>query len=69
MFALMLVDTPDDRYRGHQPAGTPWRRVLRLLAAAVALFLAGAFIVPWVGFLLDIGSVVFVLLALCALDD
>jgi hypothetical protein len=68
MFPLMLVDTPDDRYRGHRP-GTPWRRVLRLLAAAVALFLAGAFILPWVGFLLDIGSVVLVLLALCALDD
>jgi uncharacterized membrane protein YdbT with pleckstrin-like domain len=68
MFALMLVDTPDDRYRDHQ-SGTPWRRVLRLLAAAVVLFLAGAFILPWVGFLLDIGSVVLVLLALCALDD
>jgi hypothetical protein len=68
MFALMLVDTPDDRYRDHQ-SGTPWRRVLRLLAGAVGLFLAGAFILPWVGFLLDIGGVVLVLLALCALDD
>jgi hypothetical protein len=68
MIALMLVDTPDDRYRG-QDRGTPWRRVVRLLAAAVACFLAGAFLLPWVGFLLDIGSVVLVLLALCALDD
>lgn len=68
MIALMLVDTPDDRYRGHD-RGTPWGRVVRLLAAAVACFLAGAFILPWVGFLLDIGAVVLVLLALCALDD
>ena len=68
MFELMLVDTPDDRYHGRQP-GTPWRRVLRLLAAAVACVLAGATILPWVGFLLDIGAVVLVLLALCALDD
>jgi hypothetical protein len=59
MFPLMLVDTPDDRYRGGRP-GPPWRRVLRLLAGAVACFLVGA---------LDIGAVVFVLLALCALDD
>jgi hypothetical protein len=43
--------------------------VLRLLAAAVVLFVAGATVLPWVGFLLDIGSVVLVLLALCALDD
>jgi hypothetical protein len=68
MIPLMLVDIPDDRYRGHQ-RGTPWRRAIRLLAAAIACFLAGAFILPWVGFLLDIGSVVLVLLALCALDD
>jgi hypothetical protein len=68
MIALMLVDTPDDRYRG-QDRGTPWRRVVGLLAAAVACFMAGAFLLPWVGFLLDIGSVVLVLLALCALDD
>jgi hypothetical protein len=68
MFPLMLLDTPDDRYRGH-PRGTPWRRVLRLLAAAVACFVAGATVLPWVGFLLDIGAVVLVLLALCALDD
>jgi hypothetical protein len=67
MIALMLVDTPDDRYRGRP--GPPWRRVLRLLAGAVVCFLAGAFLLPWVGFLLDIGSVVLVLLALCALDD
>jgi len=32
-------------------------------------FLVGALLLPWVGFLLDIGSVVLVLLALCALDD
>jgi Flp pilus assembly protein TadB len=68
MFALMLVDTPDDRYRDHQ-SGTPWRRVGRLIAAAVACFLVGAFVLPGVGFLLDIGAVVLVLLALCALDD
>jgi len=68
MFALMLVDTPDDRYRDHQ-SGTPWRRVLRLIAAAVACVLVGAFLLPWVGFVLDIGAVVLVLLALWALDD
>jgi hypothetical protein len=67
MLPLMLVDTPDDRYRDRP--GPPWRRVLRLLAGAVACFLIGALILPWVGFLLDIGSVVLVLLALCALDD
>ena len=67
MLPVMLVDTPDDRYRG-QP-GSPWRRVLRLLAGAVACFLAGALLLPWVGFLLDIGGVVLILLALCALDD
>jgi hypothetical protein len=68
MFPLMLVDNPDDRYRGGRP-GPPWRRVLRLLAGAVACFLVGALILPWIGFVLDIGAVVFVLLALCALDD
>jgi hypothetical protein len=67
MLPVMLVDAPDDRYRGRP--GRSWRRVLRLLAGAVACFLAGAFILPWVGFLLDIGGVVFLLLALCALDD
>jgi hypothetical protein len=67
MLPVMLVDTPDDRYRGRP--GRSWRRVLRLLAGAVACFLIGAFLLPWVGFLLDIGGVVFLLLALCALDD
>ena len=67
MFPLMLVDTPDDRYRDRP--GPSWRRVLRLLAGAVACFLVGTLLLPWVGFLLDIGSVVLVLLALCALDD
>ena len=67
MLPLMLVDTPDDRYRGRP--GSPWGRVLRLLAGAVACFLVGAFVLPWVGFLLDIGAVVLVLLALYALDD
>jgi uncharacterized membrane protein YccC len=67
MLPVMLVDTPDDRYRG-QP-GRSWRRILRLLAGAVACFVIGAFLLPWVGFLLDIGGVVFLLLALCALDD
>jgi len=68
MFALMLIDTPDDRYRGGRPERS-WRRVLRLLAGAVACFLAGALLLPWIGFLLDIAAVVLVLLALCALDD
>jgi len=67
MVPFMLVDTPDDRYRG-QP-GTPWRRFLRLLAAAAACFFVGAVVLPFVGFLFDIGAVVLVLLALCALDD
>ena len=65
MFALMLVDTPDDRYRGPE-RGTPWRRVLRLLASAVALFLVGALVLPEVGFLLDAGAVALVILALDA---
>jgi hypothetical protein len=64
---FMLVDTPDDRYRG-QP-GPSWRRVLRLLAGAVVFFVVGAVVLPWVGFLFDIGAVVLLLLALCALDD
>jgi hypothetical protein len=64
---FMLVDTPDDRYRG-QP-GPFWRRVLRLLAGAVVFFVVGAVVLPWVGFLFDIGAVVLLLLALCALDD
>ena len=67
MLPLMLIDAPDDRYRGRP--GPPWRRVLRLLAGAVALFLVGALALPWVGFLFDVASVVLVLLALCALDD
>jgi hypothetical protein len=67
MVPFMLVETPDDRYRG-QP-GPSWRRVLRLLAAAVACFVVGAVVLPWIGFLFDIGAVVLVLLALCALDD
>ena len=67
MLPLMLLDTPDERYRGRPERS--WRRILRLLGAAVACFLAGAVILPRVGFLLEIGSVVFVLLALCALDD
>jgi hypothetical protein len=67
MFPLMLIDTPDDRYRGRPERS--WRRVLRLLAGAVACFLVGALVLPWVGFALYIGGVVLVLLALCALDD
>jgi hypothetical protein len=67
MFPLMLIDTPDDRYRGRPEPS--WRRVLRLLAGALACFLFGAFVLPWVGFLLDIAGAVLVLLALCALDD
>jgi hypothetical protein len=67
MIPFMLVDTPDDRYRGRP--GPSWRRVLRLLAGAVVFFLIGAVVLPWVGFLFDIGAVVLVLLAVCALDD
>jgi hypothetical protein len=67
MVPFMLVDTPDDRYRGRP--GPSWRRVLRLLAAAVACFVIGALLLPWVGFLFDIAAIVLVLLALCALDD
>jgi hypothetical protein len=67
MLPLMLIDTPDDRYRGRPERS--WRRVLRLLASAVACFLIGALVLPWVGFVLDVGAVVLVLLALCALDD
>jgi hypothetical protein len=67
MVPFMLVDTPDDRYRG-QP-GPSWRRPLRFFAAAVAFFFIGGFVLPWVGFLFDIGAVVLILLALCALDD
>ena len=67
MFPLMLIDAPDERYRG-QP-GPPWRRVLRLLAGAVACFVIGAVVLPFVGFVLDIAAVVLVLLALSALDD
>jgi hypothetical protein len=67
MFPLMLIDTPDDRYRGRPERS--WRRVLRMLAGAVACFLVGALVLPWVGFALYIGGVVLVLLALCALDD
>ena len=63
MVPFMLIDAPDERYRG-QP-GSPWRRV-RLLAGAVALFLIGALVLPWIGFLFDIGAVA---LLLIALDD
>jgi hypothetical protein len=63
----MLVDTPDDRYRGRP--GPSWQRPLRLLAAAVACFVIGAVLLPWVGFLFDIAAIVLILLALCALDD
>jgi hypothetical protein len=67
MIPLMLIDTPDDRYGGRP--GPSWRRVLQLLAGAVACVLIGALILPWIGFVLDIGAVVLVLLAICALDD
>ena len=63
----MLIDAPDERYRG-QP-GPSWRRVLRLLAGAVACFVIGAVVLPFVGFVLDIAAVALVLLALSALDD
>src|SRR3954466_14007544 len=66
MVPFMLVETPDDRYRG-QP-GPSWRRVLRLLAAAVACFVVGAEVLPWIGFLFDIGACVLVLLTLCPLE-
>jgi hypothetical protein len=67
MVPFMLVDTPDDRYRGRP--GPSWHRALRLFAAAVACFVTGAVLLPWVGFLFDIAAVVLMLLALCALDD
>ena len=67
MFPLMLIDTPDERYGDRH--GPSWGHVLKLLAGAVACFLVGALILPWIGFLLDVGAVVLVLLALCALDD
>jgi hypothetical protein len=62
MLPLMLIDAPDDRYRGRR--GSPWRRVLRLLVGAVGLFLVGALALPEVGFLIDVGAVALVLLAL-----
>ena len=67
MLPLMLIDSPDDRYGGRPERS--WRRVLRLFAGAVACFLAGALVLPSIGFALDIGGVVLLLLALCALDD
>jgi hypothetical protein len=66
MFPLMLIDTPDDRYRG-QP-GPSWRRVARLIAGAVACFLAGALLVPVAGFVLQIVAVALVLIAVSMLD-
>jgi len=67
MFPLMLIDTPDERYRDRPERS--WRRVLRLLASATACFVVGALVLPWIGFVFDIAAVALVLLALCALDD
>src|SRR4051794_16906669 len=61
MFALMLIDTPDDRYRGGRPERS-WRRVLRLLAGAVACFLPRAPPLPWVGLLLALPALLLLLL-------
>jgi hypothetical protein len=61
----MLIDTPDDRYRG-EPSPS-WRRTLRLLAAAVVCFLVAA-LLPFGGFLLEIVAAAFVLVALSMLD-
>jgi hypothetical protein len=66
MLPFMLIDTPDDRYRG--PQGPSWRRVLRLLAGAVACFLVGALLAPFGGYLLQIASVALVLVAISMLD-
>jgi hypothetical protein len=65
MLPLMLIDTPDDRYRGEP---TPsWRRTLRLLAAAVVCFLVAA-LLPFGGFLLEVVAAAFLLVALSMLD-
>ena len=66
MFPLMLIDTPDERYRG-EPRPS-WRRVLRLLAGAVACFLLGALLAPFGGYVLQIVSVALVLVAVSMLD-
>jgi hypothetical protein len=66
MFPFMLIDAPDDRYGG-QPRPS-WRRVLRLLAGAVACFLVAALLVPFAGYLLQIAAVALVLVAISMLD-
>jgi hypothetical protein len=66
MLPLMLIDTPDERYRG--PQGPSWRRVLRLLAGAVVCFLVGALLAPFGGFLLQIAAAALVLVAVSMLD-
>ena len=66
MLPFMLIDTPDDRYR--RPQRPSWRRVLRLLASAVACFLVGALMAPLGGFMLQIAAVALVLVALSMLD-
>jgi hypothetical protein len=65
MLPLMLIDTPDERYRG-EPCPS-WRRTLRLLAAALACFLLAA-LIPFGGFLLEIAAAAFLLVTLSMLD-
>jgi hypothetical protein len=66
MVPFMLIDAPDDRYRGGDPR-PPWRRTLRLLAAALACFLVAA-LVPFGGFLLEAAAAAFLLVTLSMLD-
>ena len=63
MVPFMLIDAPDDRYRGGEPKPS-WRRVLRLLVSAVACFLVGALLAPYGGFLLQIIAATLILVAI-----
>jgi hypothetical protein len=67
MVPFMLIDAPDDRYRGGEPKPS-WRRVLRLLMGAVACFLLGALLAPFGGYLLQVVAAALVLVAISMLD-